>query len=196
MSKSREKEQDRPQEQQSAEAAAEKQSRDASEQAEDASADGAPANEWIARVDELENELAELKNRYLRSVADYQNLARRSEQSAQAAREQQLIDMVRSLMPALDQFDQALELDPEKTDAEAIMSGIRMVRDELSRAMQAHRIERFDAEIGEEFDANRHEALLQQPVEGVESNCVTMQMQPGYAVAGKTVRPAKVAVAP
>lgn len=148
------------------------------------------------RINELEVEVAELKAKYLRSIADYQNLARRSEQSSQAAREQALMSVARSLMPALDQFDQALTLDPETTSVDAIFSGIQMVRDEINRAMVTHQIERFDAEIGEEFDANRHEALMQQPAEGVESNCVTMQMQPGYSVAGKTVRPAKVAVAP
>ena len=179
--------------------AAERLADDAAPSADDDAA-GADAGDSLdpnaARINELEVEVAELKAKYLRSIADYQNLARRAAQSEQSAREQELASIARSLLPALDQFDQALDLDREKTSVESIMSGIQMVRDEFYRAMQSHQIERFDAEIGQEFDANRHEALMQAPAEGVKSGCVTMQMQPGYAVGGRTIRPAKVAVAP
>lgn len=138
----------------------------------------------------------ELEQRLLRTVADYQNLARRSRLDVEAARKQQAMDMARSLLSVLDNFDHALAVDPEKADAQSLLKGVTMVRDELLRALESFQIKRLDVEPGTEFDPNCHEAMMRQPAEGIETNQVTQQLQPGYTIGDKTLRPAKVAVAP
>ena len=102
--------------------------------------------------------------------------------------------MARDLLTVLDHFDNALGVDPEKTSAEDLLQGVTSIRDELLRALRNHGIERLDADPGEAFDPNHHEALMRQPSDEHESGAVAQQLQPGYRFAGKTLRPVKVAV--
>ncbi|MBL4700267.1 MAG: nucleotide exchange factor GrpE [Phycisphaeraceae bacterium] len=156
----------------------------------------------LTEVQQLELELQQAKDalagaqsRELRANADYQNMARRSIQSVNSAREQQTMSMARDLLTVMDQFDQALEMDPEKTDTAALLKGVEIVRDTLLRTFESFGIKRVDVKVGEEFDPMVHEAMMKQAAEGIEANHVTMQLQPGYMLKDKTLRPAKVAVA-
>lgn len=143
----------------------------------------------------IEKERDELEDRLKRIAADYQNFVRRSEQNITSAREQQLLDIARGLVTVLDHFDRALEVDPEKTSTQDLLAGVSMVRDELLRALNRFGVERVDVEKGEPFDPNRHEALMRQAVDDVETDHVTAQYQPGYKLKDKTIRPAQVGVA-
>lgn len=143
----------------------------------------------------LQRERDELQQRLLRVSADYQNYVRRSQSDVSTAKQQQLISMARELVTVLDHFDHALEMDPQKTSTESLMKGVVMVRDELMRALSRFGVERIDVAVGEAFDPNRHEAMMHQPSEDVQPNHVAAQLQPGYAIDNKTIRPAKVAVA-
>lgn len=146
-------------------------------------------------MQELRQQADELQSRLLRSMADYQNLARRAEQNVVTAREQALIEFARQLVTVLDHFDRALEVDPDKASVSSVLEGLNMVRDELMRTLQQFGIQRLDVQSGEPFDPNRHEAMLRQEVEDIETNHVVTQLQPGYTIGDKMVRPAKVAVA-
>lgn len=136
----------------------------------------------------------ELESRLLRVSADYQNFVRRAQQNTNAAVEQKLIDMARSLVTVMDHFDRALE-GQSKDEATGVLQGVMMVHDELLSTLNRFGIERLDVQPGEEFDPNRHEALMRQPSETIESNHITMQMQPGYVLGNKIIRPAQVGVA-
>ncbi len=144
---------------------------------------------------DLAEEMAVLNEKLLRAAADYQNLARRSELNVQAAREQALMDVARSLVSVLDHLDRALGVDPKATPASAIVDGVTMVRDELLRSLKQFGIERVEAEPGEDFDPNRHQAMMRQASDDFESNKVVQQFHPGYMLKNKTVRPAAVSVA-
>jgi molecular chaperone GrpE len=95
----------------------------------------------------------------------------------------------------MDQFDHALLIDPHKTDSAALLEGVKIVRDTLMRSFEGFGIKRLEVEPGTEFNPMIHEAMMRQEVEGIETNHVTMQLQPGYLLKEKTLRPAKVAVA-
>lgn len=146
-------------------------------------------------VTALEKERDDLNDRLLRTMADYQNFARRAEQNVAVARDQQSMDIAKQLVTVLDHFDRALEIDPEKTTTQDLLQGVVIVRDELLRTLHRFGIERVEVAPGDVFDPNRHEALMRQPSEEVETNHVTAQFQPGYMLRDKIVRPAKVAVA-
>ena len=143
----------------------------------------------------LQRERNEFESKYLRTMADYQNLARRAQQNEVVAREQAIMQMARQLVTVLDHFDHALVVDPEKTAAGDVLKGVVIVRDELLRALQQFGVSRLDVQPGEPFDPNRHEAMMRQPHDEMETDQVIMQLQPGYVLAGKTLRPAKVSVA-
>ncbi len=142
----------------------------------------------------LQAERDELQAKVLRIMADYQNLARRSRQSIEEARQQQVMAIAKALLTPLDQFDHALGVDPETTGAKDILQGVQIVRDELLKALDQFGVRRLDAEVGEPFDPNRHEALTRQQVEGFEPDHITAQYQPGYTLEGKVMRPAKVVI--
>ncbi|MBI1336690.1 MAG: nucleotide exchange factor GrpE [Phycisphaera sp.] len=144
----------------------------------------------------LRAERDDLQSKLMRSFADYQNALRRSQISTEQAREQRTMDMARELVAVLDHFDKALEVDPAKTDAQTLLQGVQIVRDELTKSLEKFGVKRLDVKVGEEFDPNRHEAMLHQPAQGVASNHVSLQLQPGYLINDKTLRPAKVSVAP
>lgn len=143
---------------------------------------------------QLQAERDELESKLLRVSADYQNFARRAQQNVDSAVEQKLMDMARSLATVMDHFDRALE-GQSKDKAEGVLQGIFMVHDELLSTLKRFGVERMDVEPGTEFDPNRHEALMRQPSDEIESNHITMQMQPGYVLGEKVIRPAQVGVA-
>lgn len=163
--------------------------------AEQAAGDAASTEQDVlARV---QQERDELEQKLLRVSADYQNFARRAQQNITAAGEQKLMDVARGLVTVLDHFDRALEA-ASGADADTqgdLHRGVTMVHQELLATLGRFGIERVDVTVGEPFDPVRHEALMRQPAEGVDSNHVTMQMQPGYVIGEKVVRPAQVGVA-
>jgi len=148
-----------------------------------------------AELAELQAQLKEMNDRLLRERADYQHLARRADASVAAAREQAWVDMARSMVNVLDHFDHALAVDPEKASVKDLLGGMTIVRDELLKAMGQFGVERLNVEPGEAFDPNQHEALMRTETDDVDSGCVAQQLQPGYTMGTKTIRPAKVAVA-
>ena len=145
-------------------------------------------------IEAVQAERDELKEKYLRALADYQNFSRRSVQNIEAAREETRMRMAKALIPVMDHFDRALEFDPDKTTAQDVLEGVRIVRDELMKVLEQFDVHRLEAEVGCEFDPNLHEALMRQPVEGLDPDRIAQQLQPGYLLGDKTLRPAKVAV--
>ena len=142
----------------------------------------------------LQAERDELESKLLRVSADYQNFARRAQQNVDSAVQQKIMDIARGLVTVMDHFDRALH-GHNKDEADGVLQGVFMVHDELMSTLNRFGIERLDVEPGTEFDPNRHEALMRQPAEGIESNHVTMQMQSGYVLGEKVIRPAQVGVA-
>ncbi len=142
----------------------------------------------------LQVERDELESRLLRVSADYQNFARRAQQNVNAAVEHKIMDMARALVTVMDHFDRALDVN-NKTDAAGVLQGVTIVHDELLSMLKRFGIERLSVQPGAEFDPVRHEALLRQPSAEIASNHVTMQLQPGYVLGDKVIRPAQVAVA-
>jgi len=143
----------------------------------------------------VREERDQLENRLMRTAADYQNYVKRAEQNVQHARDQQLIDVAKSLVTVLDHFDRAMEVDPEQTAAKDVLAGVQMVREELLRSLGQFGVERIEVTPGEAFDPNRHEAMMRENREDMQTNAVTQQLQPGYMLNEKVVRPAKVGVA-
>jgi len=142
--------------------------------------------------------LAEQRDEYLslaqRTQADFENYRKRVARDAAAAETRGISRLARELLPALDNLDRALAAAAQGTD-EQLIEGLRLVQRELGAALARVGIEPFGA-AGEVFDPERHEAVAQQPREGVAAGEVTEVFQAGYRLNGSSVlRPARVMVA-
>lgn len=145
-------------------------------------------------VNELVHALAK-RDEYLalaqRTQADFENYRKRVAKEALIAQKKGAARLAGELLPALDSLDRALEAAAE---GDPLLDGVRLVRNELHAALARAGIESFSPK-GERFDPAEHEAVAQQPVEGVQSGCVAEVFQPGYRMAEMVIRPARVLVA-
>jgi molecular chaperone GrpE len=143
----------------------------------------------------LQSQLDDLQARLLRATADYQNLARRAQREVLDARQQQLMELGRALLAVLDHFDRALAVDPATVNLQSVLDGLHMVRGEMTKMLEQFGIRRLDAKPGDAFNPAQHEALLHQSAAGIPAGHVAAQLQPGYTLGERVLRPAKVSVA-
>ncbi len=147
-------------------------------------------------VSELQAERDELFDRLQRVSADYANAVKRHQQQLNDQVTFAKGDLLRAFLPVLDHFDNALAAPPESDEAKALHQGVVIVRDELLKVLQQAGVEEIAVEAGTPFDPAQHEAMFPQTAEGIEPNHVSMVLQPGYRLGERTLRAAKVAVAP
>lgn len=146
----------------------------------------------------LEAELADWKDKALRAAAEVDNTRRRAEREANDARAYAIQRFARDLLGVADNLDRALQAAPAgSTDAstQGLVTGLELTRKSLLAAFEANGLTAIAPEPGERFDPNVHEAVMEQVSDSVAAGGVLMLMQPGYALFGRVVRPAKVAVA-
>lgn len=148
------------------------------------------------RIAQLEGELMEANQRYLRSIADFQNYQKRSHANEQVARQSGISSVVTHVASVIDHFDLALNQDTSKASAQQIVDGVKVIREELLRAMQRVGVQIINPQPNDDFTPGTHEAIMQMSAEGVESGRVSRTFQPGFAMGERLIRPAKVAVAP
>lgn len=154
-------------------------------------------------VDSLQAELAaaqerlnEAQERWKRAVADLENYRRRAYQAEQEARRQGAGAVLQSIVPALDNFDMALSVPATDDASRQVLEGVKAIQMTLLRALESQGVGVIVPRPGDEFDPNRHEAMMKHPVEGVEPGRISMVMQSGYTLDDRVIRPAKVAIAP
>jgi molecular chaperone GrpE len=129
------------------------------------------------------------------AVAESQNMRKRLETEKEQAVQFANQALIRTLIPIIDNFERALAVDPAKTDAASVLKGLQLVHDQLMKELEKQRVEVIDPKVGTPFDPTKHEALMQQDVPGAKPNTVAQALTKGYALHGRTLRPAGVAVA-
>jgi molecular chaperone GrpE len=152
--------------------------------------------ESAEQLSQLAAERDEAQQKYLRTLADYQNSQRRAVANEREARTQGVTSVVLGVLPVLDHFELALGQDPRAVKADQIMAGVQVIRDELLRVLQRFGVEVVSPQPNEEFDPMRHQAVVQQDVEGIEPGNVVATLQSGYVMGERVVRPATVSVRP
>ena len=165
---------------------------EAAEQAETEVSDNPEAELLAARVEELEQGLAEAKDQALRAAAEAQNVRRRAEQEAEKARKFALEKFVRELLPVVDSLEKALEAMADEA-TEAHREGVSMTLKMQLDAMAKFGVEAVEP-AGEPFDPQLHEAMAMVPNPELEPNTVMEVVQKGYLLNGRLVRPAMVVV--
>ncbi|MFI4898490.1 MAG: nucleotide exchange factor GrpE [Phycisphaerales bacterium JB059] len=154
------------------------------------------ADDIVEALVEVARERQELNDKLLRTVADFQNFQRRASLNEREAATQARAGVVQQVLTVMDHFDLALAQDPDATNTEQILGGVRVIRDELFKTLQTFGVSRIEPGAGDEFDPNIHEAMLRQASEGIEPGRVVALLSVGYKLGDRVVRPAKVSVAP
>ncbi len=130
-----------------------------------------------------------------RTAADYQNFQRRARQNERETRELTSAGVVQSLLRVLDFFDMALKQDPATATVEQVIGGVEMIKAEFLRVLSTHGVQTLTPSPGDEFDPRKHEAVENRRGTGVEPGHIVEAKSPGYLMADRVIRPAKVVVA-
>ncbi|MBC1484238.1 nucleotide exchange factor GrpE [Listeria sp. FSL L7-1509] len=146
-----------------------------------------------AKMLELENKLDEMENRYLRTQADFENVKKRHTAELDAKQKYRSQSLAQDLLPALDSFEKALQTDVEHEEVKQILKGMEMVYNQILVAFEKEGIESISA-IGEQFDPNFHQAVMQDSDESAASNEITAELQKGYKLKDRVIRPSMVKV--
>jgi molecular chaperone GrpE len=152
------------------------------------------SEEMPGDLEALRRERDSLFERLARTTADFQNARRRLETDKEQAVAYANGSLIKSLLPVIDNFERALATDLAKGDPAALLKGMQIVHDQWMTVLNSQFVEPIAPEPGTPFDPSTMEALIQQPAPEMAPNSVTQLLQRGYALHGRTLRPAQVAV--
>jgi molecular chaperone GrpE len=181
-----------------------------SEQAENGSdeayeAENEPAGEARAEPDpfavleNLQAENAGLKDKLLRTLADMENLRRRTEKEVADAKTYGVASFARDMLTFADNLHRALANLPAEARARAepavltLIEGLELTERDFGSRLERYGVKKLDP-LGAKFDPNLHEALFEQPDESVPAGTVLQVVEPGYVIGDRVLRPAKVGI--
>lgn len=150
-------------------------------------------NEAEQKIAELQAKLDETENKMLRAQADFDNFRRRSRLDQEAAQKYRAQSLVSEIIPALDNFERALQIEADNDQTKSLLQGMNMVYNQLVQALQNEGVEAINS-VGEQFDPHLHQAVMQVEDENFESNTVVEELQKGYKLKDRVIRPAMVKV--
>jgi molecular chaperone GrpE len=155
---------------------------------------GAPAqnaSDSDSDVEKLRAERDSLVDRLARMQAEFDNARKRAAKEQQDFRDYALVDTIKSIIPVLDSFDRALRTSPEKSE---FHSGMELIHKQLVDALSKLGVKPISAK-GEQFDPRYHEAIEMVDTEDVDDHKVLEELQRGYRLKDRLLRPAMVKVA-
>ena len=147
-------------------------------------------------VEALQTEVAALKERLLRAMADSENIRRRAEREKSDAAKFGIASFARDLLSVADNLSRAIASAPESADAEAfktLITGVQMTETDLLAVLSRHGVARIEPK-GERFDPNLHQAVAEVPGSGEPAGVVVDVAQPGFVIGERVLRAAMVTV--
>ena len=159
----------------------------------------APGDQAAAVIQEIGKENAELRDRLLRTLAEMENLRKRTEREVADARTYGISAFARDILGVADSMHRALEaLDAElranaSDSIKGLLDGVELTERALMSALEKHGVKRFEP-AGQKFDPNRHQAMFEIDDASMPAGTVVQVMQAGYLIGERVLRPALVAV--
>jgi molecular chaperone GrpE len=150
------------------------------------------AQEELIRLLTLEKD--QVQDQLLRTMADLQNFRKRAQQEKDQLRQFASEQLVIDLLPVLDNFERTLAAIQSGASVEAVKGGIQAVERQLRSVLETRRVKRIEA-VGQAFDPEMHEALGSVQTAAHPEGAVAEEIEPGYKMADKIIRPARVKVA-
>jgi molecular chaperone GrpE len=162
--------------------------------AENTSPAGSEVESLQQQIAEKDQELAELKDKYLRLLADAENSRKRIRQQSEESVRVQRENFLRDLLPIVDNLERAVEAARSGTQDQPIVEGVEMVLRSLLDFLRSNGVTPVSA-VGQQFDPKLHEAVDQVHSAMHPPNTVVSEFHRGYVIGDRTLRPARVAVA-
>jgi molecular chaperone GrpE len=145
------------------------------------------------RIEALENELAELKDKLLRRAAEFENYKRRTENDQLNLLKYAAESFIIKLLPIVDDFERSLQHMEGSKDIESVQQGVKMIYDKLMKTLDEQGVKKIES-VGEQFNVEFHEALLQRKADKVAPHTVLDEVEKGYMYKDRVIRHAKVIV--
>src|ERR1035437_2706643 len=161
------------------------------ENVEQAPAETSALAELEIQLAEARAQAAEYKDGWQRSVAEFQNYRRRVDAEKAENYQSAVGGIIKRYLPVLDDMERAIQVRPAGL---AWAEGVELICRKLQSILEAEGLKRIEAE-GQKFDPNIHEAIAQEPVDGMESGTVIAVVRNGYMLGDRVIRPAMVRVA-
>jgi molecular chaperone GrpE len=144
-------------------------------------------------VQQLREEAQAAKDRALRAQAELENFRKRVQREQEDFAKYREVSLLTDLLPVVDNLDRAIEAASKQADASALLQGVKMVSNQLTEVLAKHNCTRTGM-VGEPFDPNFHQAIMQQPSADHPENTVLVVATSGYKVFDRTIRAAQVIV--
>lgn len=152
------------------------------------------APDYAEEIRQLKLELDEYKDLFLRKAADFENYKKRKQQETAAVARNTEESLIGLLLPVLDDFERLFfNAEEEKFDREAFLRGARLIYDKMMTLLTARGLKPIEA-VGQPFNPELHEAIMQQPQSGVEPGTVLQEYARGWRLGDKVIRHSKVVV--
>jgi len=154
--------------------------------------------ELLAYWSESQQEIAGLKDGYIRAKAEVENIQRRSQNEIIAARKYAIEGFAQELLSVADSLDQASKVEMEESNSEAVKKmheGLQLTLKQFEKVMEKFGVKSVEAETGVKFNPDLHQAISMVPSDEVEPDHILTVMQKGYALKDRLLRPAMVVIA-
>lgn len=144
----------------------------------------------------LRVERDEMKDRFMRALADAENARKRGDRDRREAEQYGSTRLARDLLPVYDNLRRALDSVPDdlRTQAAALTEGVELTLRELTNVMTKHGVKPISPAIGEVFDPQMHQAMFEAPLPGTKAGQIIQVMTEGFLLHDRLLRPAQVGV--
>jgi molecular chaperone GrpE len=146
--------------------------------------------------DELRAERDDMRDRFMRALADAENIRKRGERDRREAEQYGGSKLARDLLPVYDNLKRALDhaTDEQKEGAKALFDGVELTMKELTSVLGKHGVQQVVPAIGDRFDPQMHQAMFEAPVPGTKAGDIIQVMTDGFMLHDRLLRPAQVGV--
>ncbi|MBR3058305.1 MAG: nucleotide exchange factor GrpE [Clostridiales bacterium] len=159
--------------------------------------DGSEGSEETSEEDSKEAELAELKDRYMRLLAEYDNFRRRTQKEKEAIYADAISEVVKEWLPLVDDIERAVASteNMDENSVEKVAEGIKLIGKQAVNVLNKIGVEEIEGKEGETFDPNLHEAVMHVEDDSLGEQEIAQVFQKGYTCKGKVIRHTVVKVA-
>ncbi|MFT9487046.1 nucleotide exchange factor GrpE [Tepidibacillus infernus] len=144
-------------------------------------------------VSQLKQTIEELQNRLLRTQADFENFRKRTRVEKEELAKYATAKLVESLLPAIDNFERAIDSSKDSQNLDLFLQGVEMVYRQIEQVLTQEGLEKIEA-VGQPFNPEIHQAVMQVETDEFDSGIVVEELQKGYKLKEKVIRPSMVKV--
>lgn len=154
------------------------------------------ADDAQAEIETLRAERDDMRDRFMRALADNENIRKRGERDRREAEQYGGSKLARDLLPVYDNLKRALDhaTDEQKDGAKALFDGVGLTMKELVSVLGKHGVQQIVPQVGDRFDPQHHQAMFEAPVPGTKAGDIIQVMTEGFMLHDRLLRPAQVGV--